>query len=531
MTGKTINNYTIERSLGEGGMGNVYLARHNRIDRLVAIKVLHQNLFGNENIRNRFKNEANALIKLEHPNIVKIYDYVEQDNFACLVMEYIEGYTLDDYIVKVSGPLVTSKAIHIIGKVLDAVQYAHDNNIYHRDIKPGNIMVSRDGMTVRIMDFGIAKFMDAENFKNTFANTQLGTPFYMSPEQVKGSPYTRLSDIYSLGVTLFEMVTGKCPYQAITNLFELQNKIVNEPLPPTGRYYPHVSPGMQNAITRATEKKPEKRFHSCIEFKTFLLSDAAPAINPVKPPDSKAGVTMDSTQPLKKNPATKTKQDIQPQQASIPSPKNITPPNLLGSYPVKKKKTIGWVFLGLGLIAIVVLSLAYFDNKKKEIAIGAPHPGSIDSTYNPGSFTTGSQQPDSTIAAKPVAIVADSVIITSTSSNSFDSTVKEEPDEPGPKISQNPKTQDPPFRYFDKSRVYKFLAGKVDCNGEVYDGERQAIVFNNFPKPGELKQMKTNEEIILYFKFIGKTPGNTCDYQVVCTKGEFDFEMSNPILK
>ncbi|MBL0180995.1 MAG: serine/threonine protein kinase [Chitinophagaceae bacterium] len=529
MTGKTINNYTIERSLGEGGMGNVYLARHNRIDRLVAIKVLHQNLFGNENIRNRFKNEANALIKLEHPNIVKIFDYVEQDNFACLVMEYIEGYTLDDYIAKVSGPLVTAKALHIIGKVLDAVQYAHDNNIYHRDIKPGNIMVSKDGMTVRIMDFGIAKFMDAENFKNTFANTQLGTPFYMSPEQVKGSPYTRLSDIYSLGVTLFEMVTGKCPYQAITNLFELQNKIVNESLPPTGRYYPHVSPGLQNAITRATEKKPEKRFHSCIEFKTFLLSDAAPAITPTKPRDNNAGATMDSTQPLKKNPATKTKQDIQPQQASIPLPKNINTQKLLESYVVKKKKTIGWVFLVLGLIAIVVLSLAYFDNKKTEVGISDPPPGIIDSIHNPGSFTSSTQQPDSTIAAKPLAIVADSTIITSTNSNSFDSTVKEQPDEPGLKISQNPIIKDPPFRYFDKSQVYKFLAGKVDCNGEVYDGEKQAIVFSNFPKPSELKQMKSNEVIILYFRFTGKTPGNTCNYQVICTKRESDFDLSPPI--
>jgi len=203
MIGTIINNYVIERKLGDGGMGEVYYAKHNKVDREVAIKVLHSHLFLNKSIHNRFKNEANALIKLSHPNIVKIFDYVEQENFACLIMEYINGYTLDEYIEKISGPLPSSKATSIICNVLDAVQYAHDNNIYHRDIKPANIMISKDGSKVRIMDFGIAKLTDSVAFQTTHANTQLGTPFYMSPEQIKGLPYSRMSDIYSLGVTLF----------------------------------------------------------------------------------------------------------------------------------------------------------------------------------------------------------------------------------------------------------------------------------------------------------------------------------------
>jgi len=271
MIGKTINNYVIERKLGDGGMGEVFYAKHNKVDREVAIKVLHSHLFSNENIHNRFKNEANALIKLTHPNIVKIFDYVEQDDFACLIMEYINGYTLDDYIAKFSGPLPSVKASYIICSILDAVQYAHDNNVYHRDIKPANIMISKEGNKVRIMDFGIAKLTDSKNFKTTHANTQLGTPFYMSPEQIKGLPYTRMSDIYSLGITLFEMVTGKCPYHQITSLFELQSKIVNEPLPHTTDYYPDVSLKIQNAIIKATEKTPELRFQSCNDFKLYLL--------------------------------------------------------------------------------------------------------------------------------------------------------------------------------------------------------------------------------------------------------------------
>lgn len=270
MIGKIINNYILERKLGDGGMGEVYYAKHNKVDREVAIKVLHSHLFYNENIHNRFKNEANALIKLNHPNIVKIFDYVEQENFACLIMEYINGYTLDDYILKISGPLPSEKAVSIIVPVLEAVQYAHDNNVFHRDIKPANIMISKDGNKVRIMDFGIAKLTDSKNFKTTHANTQLGTPFYMSPEQIKGLPFSRRSDIYSLGVTLFEMVTGKCPYHGITSLFDLQSRIVNQPLPLTAEFYPGVSQRIQNAIAIATQKDPELRFQTCSDFYIYL---------------------------------------------------------------------------------------------------------------------------------------------------------------------------------------------------------------------------------------------------------------------
>ncbi len=135
-------------------------------------------------------------------------------------------------------------------------------------------MLNRDGTVVKIMDFGIAKLTATSNLQTTHINTQLGTPFYMSPEQVKGLPFTNFSDIYSLGVTLFEMVTGKCPYSQITNLFELQTKIVNELLPPTNKYFPDVSQRMQEAIIKATAKVPENRFQSCKQFKEFLLEQA-----------------------------------------------------------------------------------------------------------------------------------------------------------------------------------------------------------------------------------------------------------------
>jgi serine/threonine protein kinase len=316
MIGKTINNYLIERKLGEGGMGVVYYARHNKVDREVAIKVLHGHLFQNELIHNRFKNEANALIKLVHPNIVKIYDYVEHENFACLIMEYINGFTLDIYLNEYSGPLPSASAVSIMSSVLDAVQYAHDSNIFHRDIKPSNIMISKDGSRVLIMDFGIAKLTDSNSFQTTHANTQLGTPFYMSPEQIKGLPYTRMSDIYSLGVTFFEMVTGKCPYQDVKSLFELQSKIVNEPLPLTSSYYPNVSPRIQNAITKATQKTPEARFRDCNEFRQFI-------------------------------------QDF--------SSTTIGSPSLIVKKPAKKNKT-GIILLGVILMAVLVITVVIINS-------------------------------------------------------------------------------------------------------------------------------------------------------------------------
>jgi serine/threonine protein kinase len=384
MIGQTINNYILERKLGEGGMGAVYFARHNCIERVVAIKVLHQNLFNQTNIRNRFKNEANALIKLGHPNIVKIYDYIEQDNIACLIMEYIEGFTLDEYIMKVTGPLPAAKATRIINSVLDAVQCAHDKNIFHRDIKPGNIMVSKDGKTAKIMDFGIAKFTDASSLKTTHANAQLGTPFYMSPEQVKGLTYNALSDIYSLGVTLFEMVTGKCPYQEITNLFELQSKIVNEPLPSTGQYYPDVTLTLQEAIKIATNKIPEQRFKSCDEFKNYLLEseNQPPALV------HKQTLTKQSQQPVIREPNQGTQK---PQHLKYPA------------FFVKKKNNNKWVYWLVILLILILAGVTFSSLNQPNLRL-IPSKTSTPLSIKKGITLGISRQPGTSIDSEKAGI-------------------------------------------------------------------------------------------------------------------------------
>jgi len=478
MLGKTINNYIIEKQLGEGGMGIVYYARHNRIEREVAIKVLHANLFTNEKIRNRFKNEANALIKLNHPNIVKIFDYVEHDNFACLIMENIQGTTLDEYIARVTGPLPSAKATAAIVPVLDAVQYAHDSNIYHRDIKPGNIMISKDGNTVRIMDFGIAKLTDSADFKATHANAQLGTPFYMSPEQVKGMPYTRLSDIYSLGVTLFEMVTGKCPYQEITNLFVLQSKIVNEPLPSTNSYYPHVSQRIQNAIAIATHKIPEQRFQSCQEFKKFLLEEDKPVLMPLIP----AYQLVEKITP-----------DPVPQ-AALP-----TPQAQVVAEPVKRNN--GLVYL-LTLLAIIITATVIISlERNKEDKNGSQTGTAIPNTY----LDTGSKIPPAPDTTGMQPKQNDSISIKEVLSGTSETT------SPQPPIEHRKSPTRP-----SKEEVARYLTGKQLCYNLVFPGISSMKGFNK-DKVGVVKfKCKMDNS--------GREPCEVTVYYTINEKGGFDFE-------
>jgi serine/threonine protein kinase len=271
MIGKQILNYRIERLIGEGGMGNVYLAVHTHIGRQVAIKALNPMLARNPEIRERFKNEASMLSQLHHPNIVQLYDYVEMDQGIYLVMEYAEGKPLDEYIEKVTGPIPEEKAIPLFTQIIDGVAYAHKKNVVHRDIKPSNIIVNTEGK-VKILDFGIAKIIGDSNNKLTKTGTKLGTVLYMSPEQVKGLELDYRTDIYSLGITLYEMLTGRGPFETNSTEYEVYKKIVEEPLPDPRSFYPGISDGMTAILIKATEKDVAARFQSCSEFRQTILN-------------------------------------------------------------------------------------------------------------------------------------------------------------------------------------------------------------------------------------------------------------------
>jgi serine/threonine protein kinase len=265
MIGKTILNYKIESLIGEGGMGSVYLATHTQMNRKVAIKALLPQFMANVEVKQRFKNEASTLAHLQHPNIVGLFDYIEDETGMYLVMEYVEGTPLDDFITNVTGPMPEDRAVPIMKEILSGFSYAHQKGIVHRDIKPANIIItSNDG--AKILDFGIARLIGEGNNNLTKTGTQMGTVFYMSPEQVQGKKVDQRSDIYSLGVSFYQMLTGVNPYKGLTTEYEVYSRIVKEDLPPPQEIYPGIPVYLSNILKKALAKEPEERFQTCDEF-------------------------------------------------------------------------------------------------------------------------------------------------------------------------------------------------------------------------------------------------------------------------
>lgn len=265
---KGLPKYKKIKNLGEGAQGTVILALDTEIERKVAIKSLHESLMSDTLHVKRFKEEARTLASLGHSSIVKVYDYVANSSACHLIMEYFEGHPLDLYIRNVTGPIPEDAAIDIYIKVLDAMNHIHNKKIIHRDIKPSNIMIN-DKSEIRLLDFGIAK-----NTENDPTLTKIGasagyTPMYMSPEHCNGSPITKYSDIYSLGVTLWQMLTGKAPYEEFTQ-GQIYLKVANEPLPSIQSVYQNVSQKMNTIVQKATHKNPKERYSSCDAFKKAL---------------------------------------------------------------------------------------------------------------------------------------------------------------------------------------------------------------------------------------------------------------------
>jgi serine/threonine protein kinase len=271
MIGRRILNYKIESVIGKGGMGEVYLATHETIGRKVAIKSLLPNLIGHSDIRQRFINEAKVMSQLSHTNIVGLLDYHEEPDGLYLIMDYVDGTPLDELIKNVTGPIGGEACINYVRQILEAFNYAHSRGMVHRDIKPSNVMVTRDGQ-VKVLDFGIAKILDSGTSSLTKTGAQMGTVYYMSPEQVEGKEADVRSDIYSLGVTIYQIATGTNPYHGVTTEYEIYTKIVKEQLPDPKSIYPGVSDSIAALILKATAKNPSDRFQTCKEMLDVLRS-------------------------------------------------------------------------------------------------------------------------------------------------------------------------------------------------------------------------------------------------------------------
>ncbi len=267
LTGKQFGAYRIVAPLGEGGMAAVYKAFQPGIDRYVAIKVLPRHLANDPQFIGRFEQEAKVLAKLQHPHILPIHDYGEAEGFTYIVMPLIDGGDLTDLLQR--KQFTPAEIEQVISQVGDALDYAHSLGVVHRDIKPSNILVDHRGNCL-LTDFGIAKLVEgAASDKLTATGHVVGTPSYMSPEQGYGKPLDSRSDIYSLGVILYEMATGRVPFRAETPM-AVVIKHMNAPLPPPREFNPNLPNGLERVILKAMAKNPNDRYPTAGEMVTAL---------------------------------------------------------------------------------------------------------------------------------------------------------------------------------------------------------------------------------------------------------------------
>jgi serine/threonine protein kinase len=280
MIGHIIGSYKITDKIGEGGMGTVFKGIDVMLDREVAIKMLRPELARQAQIVERFRSEAVTLAKLNHPNIATLYSFQRQNDDFFMVMEYVTGETLDD-LIRRKGAMPVDHALSLFCQVLEGMARAHKLVIIHRDIKPANMMLTEDG-SIKVMDFGIARVLGTARM--TRQGNIVGTIEYMSPEAIQGAEVDARTDIYSLGILLYEMLTGRVPFVNDTE-YSLMMAQINEPPPPPRAFAPHIPSHIEQAIMRALAKKPDDRFQSVGDFRRALESVPfqSPVVEPVRP--------------------------------------------------------------------------------------------------------------------------------------------------------------------------------------------------------------------------------------------------------
>lgn len=265
-----LDRYELLEQIGSGGMAIVFRGRDRTLERYVTVKILREEFIGDEEFITRFRSEALAAARLSHPNIVRVYDVGQEGNVYFIVMEYVHGDTLKQAI-KEKAPFDTKSTINVSMQIASGIAQAHKNHIIHRDIKPQNILVGTDGI-IKVTDFGIARAANGTTM--TTSTTAMGSVHYFSPEQARGGYVDEKSDIYSLGITMFEMVTGQLPFQANTSV-AVAMKQINEELPDIRQYNPKVSASLEMIIRKATRKKADERYATIDE----MIQDLAAAKN------------------------------------------------------------------------------------------------------------------------------------------------------------------------------------------------------------------------------------------------------------
>lgn len=370
--GQKINDrYEIIKSIGEGGMANVYLAQDTILDRKVAIKVLRGDLANDEKFIRRFQREALSASSLSHPNIVEMYDVGEDSGNHYIVMEYIEGKTLKQ-LLKKRGNLTVSEAVDIMLQLTDGIAHAHDSYIIHRDLKPQNIMIQEDGQ-IKITDFGIAMALNSTQLTQT--NSVMGSVHYLPPEQASGKGSTIKCDIYSMGILFYELLTGVLPFKG-DNAVEIALKHMKDPIPSVRKQNSNIPQSVENIIIKSTAKNPKNRYNDVKEMyrdlKVCLEPDVVNQERFVyKYPEHETEENKDPIPSIR----SKKKEESKKKQDSNESVENIEEEIAREIEPEENKskmRYIIWALAGILIVLVLVLSLIFipsFFGKAEEVEI------------------------------------------------------------------------------------------------------------------------------------------------------------------
>jgi eukaryotic-like serine/threonine-protein kinase len=347
INGKRISGrYKIIDMIGGGGMANVYLVHDMILDRDVALKMLRLDFANDEEFIRRFHREAQSATSLAHPNIVSIYDVGEEDGLYYIVMEYVEGQTLKQYIQQ-NAPLRVDDALEIMKQLTSAISHAHQNHIVHRDIKPHNILVDRKG-NVKITDFGIAMALSATSITQT--NSVLGSVHYLSPEQARGGAANKKSDIYSLGIVLFELLTGRLPFSG-ESAVSIALKHLQSETPSPKRWNPTLPQSVENIVLKATAKDPFHRYNSVEELEEDLYT----ALDPNRIDEEKFSIPLDD-EATKAIPIITSERPFKNLDETIVMKKG-TATNVESSVKPEKKKRKKWPIILGSLLFVMLLGI------------------------------------------------------------------------------------------------------------------------------------------------------------------------------
>jgi serine/threonine protein kinase len=368
LIGKTVGQYQIIEQIGAGGMATIFKAYQPSIDRYVAVKILPSQLAEDENFVKRFAHEARAIAALEHPHILPVHDFGTDGDLNYMVMRYVKGGTLTNVMGK---PVPDDRIVQIVGDVAKALAYAHDRGVVHRDIKPSNILIDERG-EVLLTDFGIAKMVEgSQSTQLTAAGSVLGTPAYMAPEQAQGKAVDGRSDIYSLGVVLYELLTGRPPYEAETP-FAVVLMHINDPLPPPRSANPDISEPLERVVLKAMAKDPDQRFETAGAMAEALQNAQKETEETLVVPDSTTA-TQDP-QTLQDTPATAPTEN--------PQRRSLAPLLIVGGAVV----LLLCLLAGGGLIVVGILASSD-DTAATTFATGEPTEIAVESTTSSSQET------------------------------------------------------------------------------------------------------------------------------------------------